>query len=102
MGVPAFATAWLADAYAVSGDYARAKSELEETRALSFNGEVTPFNLALFSPGEGDHARAIGYVELAYASDSQWLVWLKNDRALDPLRAGPRFSALMTKLGFGE
>lgn len=61
-------------------------------------GSVTAFNLALVSLGLGDRARALDYLERAYAADSQWLGWLKYDRTFDPLRSEPRFVALMKKL----
>jgi hypothetical protein len=38
-------------------------------------------------------------LEKAYAADSEWLGWLKMDHMFDPLRAEPRFAALLKKLG---
>jgi serine/threonine-protein kinase len=102
MGSPPFVSAFLAYAYGASGDRARARAELEELEKLSLGGSVTPFNLALFALGQGDHGRAISYLEQAYASDSEWLGWLGRDRIFDPLRADPRFIALMEKLGFED
>jgi len=100
LGAPAFVTAWLAYAYAASGDRAHAMSEVEELKKVSLNGEVTAFNLAVVELGFGNHQRAIDYLERAYASDSQWMGWLNKDRMFDPLRADPRFAALMKKLKF--
>jgi TolB-like protein/Flp pilus assembly protein TadD len=99
MGAPAFASAWLAYAYAASGDRARAAAEVEQLKKLSLRGSVTAFNLALVALGQGDHPRAVSYLEQAYAEDSQWLGWLGQDRAFDPLRSDPRFAALLRKLG---
>jgi len=99
MGAPAFASAWLTYAYAASGDRARAAAEVEELKKLSLRGSVTAFNLALVALGQGDHPRAVSYLEQAYAEDSQWLGWLGQDRAFDPLRADPRFMALLRRLG---
>jgi len=98
MGSPAFASAWLAYAHAASGDRASALSELEVLKKLSLRGSPTPFDLALVSLGLGDRARAVSYLEQAYAQDSQWLGWLGNDRVFDPLRSDPRVAALLRKL----
>ena len=98
LGAPAFVTAWLAYAYAASGDRAHAMSEIEDLKKMSLHGEVTPFNLAVVELGFGNHRRAIDYLERAYASDSQWMGWLNKDPMFDPLRAEPRFVALMRKL----
>jgi TolB-like protein/Flp pilus assembly protein TadD len=100
MESPAFVTAWLAYAYARSGDSTRARAELEDLKKRSLGGEVLPFNLAVVYVGLGDHQRALDYLERAYAADSQWMGWLKEDRMFDPLRSEPRFVALMKKLRF--
>jgi len=100
LDAPAFVTAWLAYAYAASGDRPRAMSEIDELKRVSLRGEVTPFNLAIVQLGFGDRGRALDYLERAYASDSQWMGWLNKDRMFDPLRSEPRFVALMKKLRF--
>jgi len=102
MGAPPFVSAYLAYAYGASGDRARAQAKIEETKKLSLHGSITPFNLAIIAMGQGDHARAISYLEQAYASDSQWLGWLRGDRIFDPLRTDPRFVALMKKIGLAN
>ena len=61
---------------------------------------MPPFNLAIVYLGLGDRARALDYLEQAYAADSQWMPYLRGDRIFDPLRSEPRFAALMKKLGF--
>lgn len=94
-------SAWLAYAYGASGDRAGAIAELEDLKKRSLHGSVTPFNMALVSLGLGDRERALEYLEKAYAADSQWLGWLKNDRIFDPLRSEPRFGALLKKVRLG-
>ena len=83
-----------------SGDRGRALTELADLRQRSLNRQAPPFSLALVSLGLGDHPRAMDYREQAYATDSQWLGWLKLDHVFDPLRSEPRFVALLRKLGF--
>jgi serine/threonine-protein kinase len=99
MGAPAFVSAFLAYVYGATGDRSRAMAELEDLKKKSLGGSVTPFNMALVHLGLGDRARALDSLEKAYASDSEWLGWLKNDRIFDPLRSEPRFVALLKKLG---
>lgn len=100
MEAPGFVSAWLAYAYGAAGDRPAAMAEAEDLKKKSLHGSVTPFNQALVSLGMGDRARALDSLEQAYAADSQWLGWLKLDKAFDPLRSEPRFAALMRKLGF--
>jgi len=102
LNAPPFTTAYLAYAYGMSGDRARAAAALEELRKMSPGGEVAPFNLALVHLGLGDHPRTLDYLEQAYAASSELLVWLNVDRIYDPLRSEPRFIALMKRLNFAK
>jgi tetratricopeptide (TPR) repeat protein len=100
LGSPPFVAAWLGYAYGVTGDPARAMAAIDELKASSLKGYVPPFNLAIVHLGLGDRARALDYLEQAYASNSQWMPYLRGDRIFDPLRAEPRLVALMKRLGF--
>jgi serine/threonine-protein kinase len=100
LGGPPFVTALLGYAYGRSGDRTRAMATLTELERTSPRGRVAPFNLALVYLGVGDRARALDYLEQAYAASSEFLVWLKIDRIYDPLRSEPRFVALMRRLNF--
>ena len=102
MGAPPFVTAYLGFAFAAGGDRARALATLEELKKLSKGGQVLPFNLALVYLGLGDHGRALDNLERALATDSQMMAWLGQDAIFDPLRAEPRFIALLKKLNFVE
>ncbi|HEY6050733.1 MAG TPA: hypothetical protein VIZ58_05740, partial [Thermoanaerobaculia bacterium] len=101
MESPVFVSAWLAYAYGASGDRAAAMAELEDLKKKSLRGSPTAFNMALVYLGLGDRARAMDSLEKAYAGDSQWLGWLKNDKTFDPLRPDPRFGVLLKKLRLG-
>jgi tetratricopeptide (TPR) repeat protein len=100
MEAPPFATAFLGYAYGAAGDRARALATLEELKKKAVHGYVPPFNLAIVYLGLGDLERAMDLLEQASADDSQWMMYLKVDRIFDPLRANPRFIALLKKENF--
>jgi len=100
MEAPPFVTAYLGYAYGAAGDKAKALATIEEIKKKGIGDFVPPFNLAIVYLGLGDHARALDYLEQAHAADSQWMMYLKLDRIFDPLRADPRFIALMEKCHF--
>jgi TolB-like protein/class 3 adenylate cyclase len=102
MEAPPFVTAYLGYAYGAAGDKAKALATIEEIRKKGVGTFVPPFNLALVYLGLGDHALALDYLEQAQAADSQWMMYLKVDRIFDPLRADPRFVALMEKCHFKQ
>ena len=89
MGSPAFVSAWLAYAYGASGDRDRALAEVEDLKAMSLDGNVTPFDSALVAIGLGDYPRAVSLLEQAYALDSQWLGWLRERQGLRSAALGP-------------
>ena len=100
LGAPTFVSAYLAYAYGASGDRTRAEAEREDLKKKSLRGVVSPYNMALVSLGLGDRARALDWLEKAYAADSEWLGYLNLDKTFDPLRSEPRFRALLKKLNF--
>jgi tetratricopeptide (TPR) repeat protein len=102
MGAPPFVTAYLAYTLAAAGDRVGAMAELETLKKLSEGGRVLPFNLALVYLGLGDHMRALDNLERARVADSQMMAWIGRDAMFDPLRAEPRFKALMKKSNFVE
>jgi serine/threonine-protein kinase len=102
MDAPPFVTAFLGYAYGAAGDRARALATLETLKRLSQKGNVAPFNVAMVHLGLGDQARALDYLEQAYATDSEFMVWLGQDHLFDPLRNEPRFIALLEKLNFSH
>src|SRR5579863_5439524 len=102
MEAPPFVTAWLGYAYATAGDREHALATIEELKRKSLHGYVPPFNLGIVYLDLGDHAHALDYLEQADAADSQWLIYLRGDRIFDPLRAEPRFAALIRKRGFDK
>jgi TolB-like protein/class 3 adenylate cyclase/Tfp pilus assembly protein PilF len=102
MESPPFATAYLAYAYGAAGQREAALATMEALKKKSLNGQITPANLAIVHLGLGDYPRALDYLEEAAATDSQWMMYLKIDRIFDPLRADPRFIALMKKCHFDQ
>jgi tetratricopeptide (TPR) repeat protein len=100
MQAPPFVAAYLGYAYGTAGEKEKALAMIEEIKKKAVGDFVPPFNLALVYLGLGDHARALDYLEQASAADSQWMMYLKIDRIFDPLRADPRFIALMKKCHF--
>ena len=102
MGAPPFVTAYLAYTLGAAGDRAGAMASLDTLKKMSEGGRVLPFNLALVYLGLGDHSRALDNLEKARAADSQMMAWIGHDAMFDPLRAEPRFRALIKKSNFAE
>ncbi len=48
--------------------------------------------------GLGDRAEAVAWLDKAYEERSSWLVWIKVEPRFDPLRAEPRFAALLSRM----
>jgi TolB-like protein len=102
MEAPPFVTAYLGYAYGAAGDRTRALATIEELKKKSVHTYLPPFNLAIVHLGLGEIDRTMDLLEQASADDSQWMMYLKTDRIFDPLRANPRFIALMKKCHFAK
>ncbi len=102
MDAPLFTTAYLGYAYGAAGDKTKALATIEELKKKGVSGFVPPYNLAVVYLSLGEHARALDYLEQAQATDSQWMMYIGQDRIFDPLRSDPRFMALIKKAHFAK
>ena len=58
--------------------------------------------MACVEVGLGEHDRAISWLERAADERDGLLTWLKMFIPFDPLRADPRFQALLRRMNFPE
>ena len=92
--------AHLGHAYAVAGDRANAQTILNELQSRASQTYVPAYLAALIYAGLGDKDRAFAELEKAYETRDEFMVYLKIDPRLEPLRADPRFGNLAQRLGF--
>ena len=88
----------LGQAYALAGRKSQARKVLQELRDLSAHTYVPPFFLAELHAALGEHEQALACLEDAYEGRDRYIAWLKVERALDPLRADPRFANLLHRV----
>jgi len=99
MGGSPFVEAWLAYAYAKSGQREKAEAISTKYNRLSSKQFVSDYCPAVIHLGLDQKELAIADLERAYQTRSQWLAQLKVERMYDPIRSDPRFMALMKKVG---
>jgi serine/threonine-protein kinase len=97
-GADAYTKATLGWVLARAGKRAEAEAILGELEALGRAGYVSPAALAILHIGFGNTDRALDLAEQAYEDRRGWLVYIKVNPMLDPLRDSPRFQALVAKL----
>lgn len=78
-----------------AGDRASAEAALSELDAREKSGFVSAYDRALVYAGIGDVERALDWLETAHAERSYWLIYMRFDPALDPLRSNKRFENLL-------
>jgi TolB-like protein/DNA-binding winged helix-turn-helix (wHTH) protein/Tfp pilus assembly protein PilF len=93
------AVASLGQTYGVVGRPVEARRLLDELKARSKQRFVSPYLMAYPCLGLGDREQALAWLERAYESRDQWMVWLKSDPKLDSLRPDPRFADLLRRVG---
>ena len=72
---------------------------LDELKADSAKRYVSPLGLAAIYIGLGQTHPALDWIEKAYQEHDDYLVWIKQDPVFDPVRAHPRFQALLNRIG---
>jgi TolB-like protein/Flp pilus assembly protein TadD len=96
-GNPALLMA-LGHALAVSGDHAGAQAILGQLRTMSRQRYVPSLYLAGIYVGLGDKDNAFLYMDRAATEHNDRLVYLAVEPLADPLRADPRFQALLGRI----
>ena len=74
--------------------------DFAEQRQKTMPDHVFAFHMAKLYAESGDQDRAFEALELAYQKRDIWLIGLRTDFALDPLRSDPRYAELVRKIGF--
>ncbi len=93
-------TAFLGQAYAVSGNRDEALKILGELRDRSKDMRLSPYQIAAIYAGLNAKDQAFEWLENAYKESSIWIRYLKVDPGLDPLRSDPRYLDLVRRIGF--
>jgi TolB-like protein/Tfp pilus assembly protein PilF len=88
--------------YALSGDSAMALKKLEEVLGSSKLRFVSCIEIARVYTGLGEKEKAFSWLDRAYLDNEARLNYLKVDPTFDPLRADPRYSELIHRIGFRE
>ena len=85
----------LARSLALAGRTREARKLLSELR----KAKVSPYRLATVEVALDEKEGALESLEQGVAARDHWMVWLKVDPMLDPLREDPRFPPLLRAVG---
>jgi len=90
---------FLAHAYGAAGQQSKAQEILEEFRARRNKSEYVPaFFVAVAEIGLGRKIGAIAELKIAIEERSHWVLFLRTEPLLDPLRRDRKFAALLRTL----
>ncbi|HEU4389317.1 MAG TPA: tetratricopeptide repeat protein [Blastocatellia bacterium] len=97
--LPLFA---LGHALAVSKRRDEALAVVDRLKKTYEESYASPYQIAVVYTGLQDHDRAFEWLEKAYESHDEWLLWLGTEPKLDPLRSDPRLASLMARVGLAD
>ena len=86
----------------VAGRTEEAQNSLVELRRLADKKFVTSYGVALVHAALGQRDSAFAWLNKAFDERSHWLVWLRLDPRWKTLRSNPRFTELVTRVGFPD
>jgi TolB-like protein/tetratricopeptide (TPR) repeat protein len=89
----------LGRAYAMAGEKGEAEAILRRLSSTSQDHYVPPYFFAIVCAALGDREQSIHWLERAYSAHDTYLVRLKVDDAMDPVRSDPRFGKLLLQIG---
>jgi len=92
----------LAYVYGRSGQQSQARHALQKLLECDQRKPVDPAAIAWAYLGVGNKDQAFAYLEAAYVQHSNTLATLKVEPGFDPLRADPRYQALLRRVGLAE
>jgi Tfp pilus assembly protein PilF len=84
--------------HALAGEPGKAKSCIDTLAALAPQRYVAAINIALIFIALGEMDQAFAWLDKACEKHCQWLSEIRVDPAFDPLRADPRFGALLQRM----
>jgi serine/threonine-protein kinase len=94
-----YAAAALGHAYGLAGDLTNARRVLDEVREMARRRYIPAYDLAIVKLGLSEFDDALSFVEQGFEERSSWMIHLKVDPRLDPLRDRPEFRNLVTRVG---
>lgn len=86
--------------YARSGKQAEAQKVLIELNAMSKQGYVSSYDLAILYTGLNDKERAFEQLNKAYEDRAGFIIMLRVEPLFDSLRSDPRFAELVSRFKF--
>jgi eukaryotic-like serine/threonine-protein kinase len=93
--------AMIGHAYAIAGERTKAVEALEALREEAKARYVSPYDLAVIHAGLGNQSEAMRTLRVAFDDRSAWMVFIRVDPRLDPLRELPEFQELAGKVSAG-
>ncbi len=96
------AIAPLGYAHAKAGNRAEAMKILADLKERSKTGIVSPYDMATLYFGLGDKEQGFLWLEKALQARSWWVPFIQGEAWMDPLRAEPRFQAIVRRINFPD
>jgi Flp pilus assembly protein TadD len=87
----------LGHVYAIAGKKNEARKVLNEMQELSREKYVSQYDQAIIYAALGESGKAVELLNEAYDQQSGWIINLKVDPFLDPLRDDPQFQKLIER-----